>query len=86
MPFEIAEAGVGAVEMQRHVADGAVALFGDLNFGDVTDFFAAPLPALMARVELFVAFVLATGRFAAGVIIFFALNEHHHVGVLLDGA
>src|SRR5215813_3047632 len=83
---EIGELRHLALEVERHGADGAVALLGDENVGDVADLLAMLLPALDAFVELIHRFVSALLGLAALVIVLLAVDEHDDVGILLDRA
>ena len=56
---------------------GAVSLFADDDFGNAVDPVHFVLPGLM--------FGGVGARFLAGQVVFFAVDEQHHVSVLLDG-
>src|SRR5882762_2534283 len=75
-----------AVEAQRRLADGAVTLLGHHDVGEAVDLLAALLPAVVAVAELLDALLGPLRRLRAGEIVFLAEDEHHDVGVLLDGA
>src|SRR5690242_9253075 len=75
---KIREARHVVLELQRHRAGRSMALLADDDFGlAVRDFhFRLPLEMLFRPGP----------RFAVLEIILLAINEHHHVGVLLDRA
>src|SRR5215471_13589343 len=83
---EIGELRHFALEVERHRADRAVALFGDEDVGGVSDFLAVFLPALDPLVEFVDRLVLTLLRFGSLVIVLLAIDEHDDVGVLLDRA
>ncbi len=66
------------VELQFDDAGGAVALLADDDFGDAGDLVHLVLPFLMLGG--------VGARLLAGEVIFLAVDEEHHVGVLLDRA
>src|SRR5262245_22118271 len=82
--FEIVELGVGAVEHQLDGTDRSVALLADDDLGDVVNVGTVLLPFGIAVVEALIAFVGAFLRLSALVVVLLAIDEHHHVGILLD--
>src|SRR3546814_748319 len=83
---QVAELGDDAAELQLDGADRSVALLGDIHLGHVVHLLAALLPAIVALEEFLLALVGALRRLAALVVVLLAIDEHDHVGVLLDGA
>jgi hypothetical protein len=84
--LEVAEACEFALEQQMHLADGTMALLGDDHFGLVVGLFAALHPSDMAFGVAFHGFVGAVLGLGALQVVLLAIDEHDHVGVLLDGA
>src|SRR5215468_437827 len=83
---EIGELRHLALEVERHGADRAVALFGDEDVGDVVDLRAVLLPALHPLVEFLDSLVRPLLGLGALVIVLLAIDEHDDVGILLDRA
>src|SRR5205085_9347550 len=74
------------LEMQLDRADRAVPLLGDDNLGHTVGCLAAFPPAVIAIVELVVAFLRSAGRLGTGQVVFLTEDEHYDIGILLDRA
>ena len=85
-PVEVVEAGEFALEVQFDGADRAVALFGDDDLGHIAGVFQALFPLFLFLHEVLVGFALVLRRLVPFQVVFLAENEHHHIGVLFDGA
>ncbi len=83
---KIGKAGQAAVEIQINRAGRTVALLGDDDAGGIADIGDAFLPAGDAVLEPVAGFVHIVDRLAFFQVIFLAVDEHDHIGVLLDGA
>src|SRR6478735_8231652 len=83
---EVAEPGEFGLEEQRDGAGRAVPLLGDDEVGLVVDLLHPLLPLVQRFLELVLGLVADLLRGALGLVVFVAIDEHHHVGVLLDRA
>jgi hypothetical protein len=83
-PVKITESGKFALEVEFDLADGAVALFGDEDFGDISNVVKTLFPPVPLFNEVVVFFIRALYRFCPIQIIFFPVDKAHDICILFN--